>query len=115
MGKIDIDKVLGNSEPEFECGSCGKNSVKTPGLWCSECQIECIYIEEEWYKQAAKCLACANAEGPDRRDYCAHYEMPLFMVKRKNRCKHYEEPIPEDYDPTYWMSDDELKDYYGED
>lgn len=80
----------------FECGNCGKNSVEQLGKWCSECQEKAMYdmieSDEIWYSQARLCLKCANAEGPDSSDYCSHYEMPLYMVKRKKKCKYYERP-----------------------
>ncbi len=81
----------------FECNCCGKGSVDKYGDWCSKCQEEEFHAElnsqSEWYSKSRLCQTCNNSEGPDWNDKCIVYNMPLYMVARKNKCKHYKEYI----------------------
>jgi len=77
----------------FVCDNCGKNSVKNPGEWCSECQkrehYSDIEADAEWFGKSRLCQTCLNADGPYSNDKCIEYDMPLYMVARRNKCKHY--------------------------
>ena len=53
--------------------------------------------EEAWYKRALLCLRCEAAGGTGPSDYCDHYNMPLYMVARKNKCKQFIEYMGEYY------------------
>lgn len=79
----------------FECDNCGKNSVDQPGKWCSECQEREYYAQLEneglWFSQSRLCQRCIYAWGPGSTDTCEIYNMPLYMVARKNKCKYFKQ------------------------
>jgi len=89
------------------------------GDWyCSECQKEEEMYEHQaeadWYTASEKCQQCAYLDDPPY-GYCIHYNMPIFMTKRKYKCKHFKEyvdhpdPVLEmdwsDYDEGYFDID----------
>lgn len=79
----------------YECAECGKNEVDKPGEWCSECQKQAEYEDQEsearWFAESRLCQRCACAWGPEPSDKCSAYNMPLWMIARKNKCKRFKE------------------------
>ena len=77
----------------FECENCGKGAVDKLGEWCYECQeyaySDYIESEDKWFASSRLCQRCGFASGGGADDKCDKYNMPLYMVKRKNKCKHF--------------------------
>jgi len=79
----------------YYCDNCGKERAHRPGEWCSECQEQAHFEyeawQDKWFNDSRLCQKCNNAWGPDPIDTCGAYNMPLWMVKRKNKCKRFKE------------------------
>ena len=83
-----------NSVPEI-CKRHNHQMYWYGDWYCSKCQEEDLWAEQEalgrWYSESGLCQKCSNANEGGWDDKCEAYDMPLHMVKRKNKCKRFKE------------------------